>query len=218
MRKFLSTAIDYLGSIATGAVVGATVGTVVPGLGTAAGFVVGAIGGLVGCRVARGMGYSPFGLGGKDNLSSLDSAKEMAGKTATVVGSGLAGAGVGAAIGTIVFPGLGTVAGAIIGGVAGAVTGGLINNLVSFFGWGKSSKEEGVRNPPPANPGRRNTTELGPSIARLQQFAQRDTPMSPVQSTIANNKEYGTEVERRNKRNNASGQETTSNPSEGLSS
>lgn len=188
MRQFFAGLIDYAGSMASGAVAGAAIGSAVPGLGTIAGFIVGAIAGGVCCRVAREVGYSPFGLAGKNNGSGLESAKDLGTKTLTVAATGAAGAGIGAAIGaaigTFIFPGLGTafgaIAGAALGAAAGALTGGLINNLSSFFGWDKRQKNEPIRNSPPEGPRGENTVRPEHSSSMRNNQRPSVTPQTPT--------------------------------------
>ena len=87
-------AFDMLSKIGAGMVVGGTVGTAIPGLGTVAGILVGGITG---------------------GLSEV-----MPTKALEMLGAIVAGIGGGAAVGSAI-PGIGTVAGAIVGGLGAAI-------------------------------------------------------------------------------------------------
>ena len=112
-----------LGSAAVGAGIGAAIGTLVfPGVGTAAGALIGAMFGV-------GAGMLATGWQGIMRSQLVGGKKPMPERVGAGILATLGAAGIGALLGTFVFPGIGTLIGAAIGAGFGAVTSGIIGGV-----------------------------------------------------------------------------------------
>jgi hypothetical protein len=112
-----------LGSAAVGAGIGAAIGTFAfPGVGTAAGA-------LIGAMFGAGAGMLATGWQGIMRSQLVGGKKPMPERVGAGILATLGAAGIGALLGTFVFPGIGTLIGAAIGAGFGAVTSGIIGGV-----------------------------------------------------------------------------------------
>ncbi|WP_419420547.1 hypothetical protein ACNVED_04390 [Legionella sp. D16C41] len=128
-RNILYQILAVLGTAGLGAAIGAIIGTFVfpiPGVGTALGAAIGA---GIGAGAGGMLGFSGVGL------YNVWKNSPVLGTSVTVLGNTAMGIGLGALIGTFIFPGVGTVIGIALGAGLGAglgfITSGLGNLVTS---------------------------------------------------------------------------------------
>lgn len=132
-------------------------------------------------RLSKGLGPLGILLGGVQMLDAAQSGdSDQLAVTTAGVGGGALGAYGGAALGTMVFPGVGTAVGGVFGGILGSILGEEgMQALVDWFDGGKADQEMERLLPPPSitKPTETGTTPSPPpAIALSQQLAITISP------------------------------------------